>query len=57
MLYGPWVMGDCQVVWPMGHGKKVAERCARVTTGNSALDASVPSTGLCDIARRHRLLV
>ena len=30
---------------------------SRVTTGNSALNASVPSTGLCGITRRHRLLV
>ena len=24
-LYGPWFMGVCQVVYSMGHGKKVAE--------------------------------
>ena len=27
MLYGPWVMELCHVVWPISHGKKVAERC------------------------------
>ena len=25
LLYGPWVMGPRHIVWPMTHGKKVAE--------------------------------
>ena len=25
VLHGPWVMGLCHDVWPMGHGKKIAE--------------------------------
>jgi len=36
-LHGPWVMGLCHVVWPMGHGKKVAEG-ARDMVDASAYD-------------------
>jgi len=42
------------------NSQAVVQNChilSRVTTGNSALDASVPSTSLCGIVRRHRLLV
>ena len=27
-LYTPWVVDFCHIVWPMGHGKNVAEQCA-----------------------------
>ena len=26
LLYNPWVMGFCHVVWPMSHGKFVVQK-------------------------------